>query len=163
MVRVRKTGGHGQSQLTTLWQHLNHLANCVYGLPAISNGSAAGHLRTKAATPFKVDGKQRSKASTDNLWNLSGETALEAGQHRAYWLYVDAEGTASIASGNVAATAAAAIAALPVRSLTKAVFGVYMAGPLTDFAAPLAAQGSIHDDVPAGAPGEFQSAELVAA
>jgi hypothetical protein len=163
-VKVRKTGGRLQPQLNLLWQHLNHLANCVYGLPAIGNGTTAGRLRTTAATPFKVDGKQKSKASTDDLWNLSAETDTIAAEYRAYWLYVDASGTASFAAGSNATSAAAALAALPARSLSKAVFGVFVAGPETDFddAGGLSAQGTIHDDVPAGATGEFQSAELVA-
>jgi hypothetical protein len=160
----RKIGGTAQSLLNVIVQHLNHLANCIYGLPAIGNGTTAGRLRTTAATAFKCDGKQKSKASTDNLWNLSAETDTIAAEYRAYWLYVDASGTASIAAGSNAASEAAALAALPARSLTKAVFGVFIAGPETDFddAGGLAAQGTIYDDVPAGATGEFQSAELVA-
>lgn len=121
---------------------------------AIGNGGTAGRLRTTAAITFAVAGRKYVKASTDDLWNLSAQTDTIAAQRRAFWLYLDASGTATIAAGtNAGNTDALALAALPAIDLTKSVIGVFVAGPLTNFddAGGLAAQGTIYDGIPSAA------------
>ncbi len=123
----------------------------TFGSPAIGNGTTAGRLRTTASTTGRVAGVEVTKASTDDLWNLSGETATTASQFRAYWLYINAAGAASFAAGTNAASAAAALAALPSIAEDKCVLGVYVAGVSTNFANALAAQGTIYNGIPEGA------------
>lgn len=123
------------------------------GVPAIGNGTTAGTLRTNASVVGHVAGVDFTKASTDDLWDLSSETDTAAATFRAYWLYVNAAGTASFAAGSDVASAAAALASLPAPDAAKCVFGVYVAGAATDFddAGGLAAQGTVYNGVPAGA------------
>jgi hypothetical protein len=150
---IRRT--HGPSGFKALWQQYVSLHHRVlfstFGLPAIGNGTTAGRLRTNASTIGRVAGVEVTKASTDDLWNLSGETATTASQFRAYWLYINAAGTASFVAGANAASAAAALEALPALDEAKCVFGVYVAGVSTNFANALAAQGTIYNGIPAGA------------
>lgn len=139
------------------------------GAPVIANGTTAGRLRTTASVTGRIAGVNVTKASTDNFWDLSAETdTTEAAaavvgppavaetfdQYRAYWLYIDAAGAASFAASPNASTEAAAIAALPMPVETKAVWGVFVAGPACDFnaAGGLAAQGTISQGIPTGAP-----------
>ena len=121
----------------------------------IADGLTDGKLKTVAAVDFTVAGFRYNKAATDDLWDLSAETDTIAAQYRAYWLYLDAAGVASIAAGANAASEAAALLALPNITETKSVIGTYVAGPSTDFngAAHLTAQGTITDGIPAGVPG----------
>lgn len=120
---------------------------------AIGNGTTAGNLRTTAASTYNIAGLQYTLASTDDLWDLSGETDTTAGQFRAYWLYADAAGTTSIVAGANATSSALALGALPDPSDTLSIMGVYVAGAATDFnaAGGLAAQGTIYNGIPAGA------------
>lgn len=156
MAIVRKTGK--RSELDAMWALLNF---AMYGLyaalssGAIGNGGTAGRLRITASTDFAIGGLKYTKASTDDLWNLSAQTDTIAGQYRAFWLYLDVAGTASIAAGANATSADDALKALPDLDKTKSVIGVYVAGPSTDFdaAGGLAAQGTIHNRVPVGVPG----------
>jgi hypothetical protein len=122
-----------------------------FGNPAIGNGTTAGRLRTTASATGRVAGMEVTKASTDDLWNLSGETATGAAVYRAYWLYLSAAGAASIAAGSDAASGPAALAALPSIDVAKSVWGVYVAGPSTNFANALAAQRTIYNGIPDGA------------
>lgn len=119
----------------------------------IGDGGTAGYLRTNASSSFKIGQFEYTKASTDDLWNLSAQTDTTASQYRAYWLYLDSSGTASIGAGTNASTAPLALAALPAPTLTKSIIGVFVAGPSTDFNAGggLAAQGTIYDGIPEGA------------
>jgi hypothetical protein len=159
----RKTGG--RAEMDQQWAVMNILTMllCFSSLSAsaIGNGTTAGRLRTTATTAFRIGNKEYSKASTDDLWNLAAETNTIAAQYRAYWLYLDSSGAASIAAGSNAASAALALKALPNITVTKSVIGVYVAGPSTDFDAGggLAAQGTIHngipDGVPTGVPGQL--------
>ncbi len=114
----------------------------------IGNGTTAGRLRTNADEDFRILGTLYRKAATDNLWDLHAETATDGTHYRAYWLYLDSSGTATFAAGTNALSAAAAIAALPAVTSTKAVMGVYVAGLSTNFASALAAQGTIYDGWP---------------
>jgi hypothetical protein len=152
--KVRKTGS--RSEMDSQWAFLNALimvmAFSTLSAPAIGNGTTAGRLRTTASVDFRISNKQYTKASTDDLWNLSAETATSAGVYRAYWLYLDASGAASVAAGSNASTAALALKTLPDITETKSVIGVYVAGPSTNFANALAAQGTIHNGIPDGVP-----------
>ena len=118
---------------------------------AIGNGTTPGRLRTTASVTGKIAGAPVTKASTDDLWNLSAQTATGAAAYRAFWLYIDASGVASIAAGSDAASAAAALAALPTPDESKCIIGTYVANPSTTFTNALAAQGTITNGIPAGA------------
>ena len=148
----------GRTELDAYWLELLCLRllmmfGCT-GSPAIGNGTTAGKLRTTATAAGRAAGVDVSKASADDLWDLSAETDTIAAQYRAYWLYLNASGTASIVAGSNAASAALALAALPDPSATLAIWGVFVAGPSTDFNAGggLAAQGTIYNGIPAGVP-----------
>lgn len=159
MAAIRKTGR--RSELDAAWKLINRLLYGMYAAVssgAIGNGTTAGRLRTTASADFAVAGLRYTKASTDDLWNLEGETATGAAEHRAYWLYLNAAGAASVAAGAGAASAADAVAVLPALDTTKSVLGVYVAGPSTNFANALAAQGTIYNGVPAGVPGVSDAA-----
>lgn len=154
---VRKTGS--RAEMDAKWQLVASLALLVgfgtfQSVQAIGNGTTAGRLRTNASYVGRIAGLEVTKASTDNLWNLSAETNTTASQYRAYWLLLDSAGAASIGAGANAASANAALAALPALDGTKTVAGVYVAGPSTDFDAGggLAAQGTIHNGLPEGVP-----------
>jgi len=119
--------------LNILIAYLNAFANAVLGYATIANGTTAGKLKTTSTVSFRVDGRVYTKAATDDLWDLSALTDTIADQYRAYWLYVDATGTPTIEAGSNAASGALALAGLPVPSTSKSVFGVFLAGPSTDF------------------------------
>lgn len=155
MPNVRKTGG--RAELDQLWAARNSLmmlvALSVIGVAgAIGNGTTPGRLRTNASVDYNIGKNRYTKASTDNLWDLTAPPDLAAAQYQAHWLLLDSAGAASIGTGTVATSAALALAALPALDGTKAVIGVYVAGPSTDYDAALAAQGTIHDGIPAGVP-----------
>ncbi len=166
MGTVRKTGM--RAEFNALWDLLNGVVyKALFAAredPGIGNGTTAGNLRTNAAVDFTVDGFRYTKASTDDLWDLSAETDTAAATFRAYWLYVDAAGTATFAAGGDRSSAALALAAIPALTTTKSVFGVYVAGGATDFddAGGLAAQGTIYDGVPAGVPGMVAAPDVAA-
>jgi hypothetical protein len=128
-------------------------ANVTATAPGIIDGTTDGKLQSGASVDFTIGGVKYTKAATDDLWDLSAQTDTTASQYRAFWLYLNSSGTASIGAGSNAATAAAALAALPALDGTKSVIGVYVAGPSTDFngAAGLQAQGTVYNGIPAGA------------
>ncbi len=130
---------------------------------AIANGTTDGKLKTVNAVDFQIDGVKFTKAGTDDLWDLTGEVDTIAAEFRAYWLYLDSSGVATIVAGTTKTTEALAKAALPALDLTKSVIGVYTAGPTTDFdgAAGLAAQGTIDDGVPVGVPGKASQPDVL--
>lgn len=121
--------------------------------PGLGDATTAGNLRNTATTEFTIGQFYYSKASTDDLWDLSGETDTTAAQYRAYWLLLDASGVASIDAGANATSAAEALRALPDLDGTKSAIGVFVADPACDFddAGGLAAQGTIYDGIPDGA------------
>lgn len=154
---VRKTGQ--RAEYDAQWQLIASLSLLVgfgtfVAAQAIGNGTTAGRLRTNASYTGRIAGLEVTKASTDNLWNLAAETNTTSTQFRAYWLYLDASGTASFARGANASSAALALAALPAHDETKTIAGVYVAGVSTDFDAVggLAAQGTIYNGIPEGVP-----------
>jgi hypothetical protein len=150
---VRKTGK--RDEFDALIQRVNALANRCMTNPGIADGGTDGKLQTANSISFSIDGELYTKAGTDNLWDLTAQTDTIAAQYRAYALYLDSSGTASIGAGSNAASAAAALAALPAFVATKCVVGVYVAGPSCDFngAAGLEAQGTVHNGTPSGAVG----------
>lgn len=146
----------GPAQLRAIWQRLLSLSlRADFSLttvsPAIANGTTAGKLKTTAAVIGRIAGVPiASKGATDDLWDLTGQTTLDASTYKAFWLLIAANGTASIAAGTGATTAALALAALPQLDNTKCVFGVYVAGPSTNFSSALGAQGTIYNGIPDG-------------
>lgn len=153
---IRKSGGRGE--LDAMWQQvasLNLRLNFSHsGSPAIANGTTAGKLKTVASVTGNIAGIAVTKGATDDLWDLSAKTDTTSSQYRAYWLYISSAGAASVGEGANASTAALALAALPAQDVTKCIFGVYVAGPSTDFngAGGLAAQGTIYNNLPTGVP-----------
>ena len=118
------------------------------GLAGINDGSTAGRLRTRDVIEYQIGGLTHQIAPTDDLWNLSAEVDTGAGEWRAYWLYVDAVGTASIVAGTTSAVSLAdALAQLPAENPALCPLGVYVAGNSTDFddVGGLAIQGDIYD------------------
>lgn len=119
----------------------------------IGDGTTAGRLRTNAAITYAIAGQVYTKSSTDNLWNLSALTNTGAAEFQAHALCLNSSGTASLVNSGVAASAAAAMAALKALLPTdKAVVGVFVAGNSTDYdnAGGLAAQGTIYNGIPDG-------------
>lgn len=114
---------------------------------SITSGTTAGKLKTRADVEFSIGGTVYRKATTDDLWDLSAQTDTTGAQYRAFRLYLDSSGVATIGAGTNAASAAAALAALPAEASTKATIGLYVAGLSTDFdgVAGLAAQGTLYE------------------
>lgn len=90
--------GSDARALAILFNTLTRLVNNrpVTGAAAIGLGTDTTKVRTNATCPFMVDGVFFSKASTDDLWTLSG-TASAASQETLFLLYLTGAGTASIA------------------------------------------------------------------
>jgi len=126
-------------------------ATC-FANPAIADGTADGKIQNVNAVDFSIAGRLYSKAATDDLWDLTGQTDTTGTEWVAFWLYLDASGTATIAAGTVVETSeAGAIAALPAIDDAKCPVGVYVAGNSCDFdgAAGLTAQGTLINGRPA--------------
>jgi len=131
--------------------HVARYENEAKANPGLADGTTDGKIQNANAISFAIDGALYTKAATDDLWDLSGETDTAADKYRAYWLYLDSSGTATVADGTDEDSEADAIAALPALAASKSVAGVYVAGLSCDFdgAAGLAAQGTIVDGWPA--------------
>lgn len=151
---VRRTGGI--DQLDSVMGLLQAWANACLGFATIANGTTNGKLKTTSTVPFKVDSQIYTKSATDDLWTLSAIATLSANQYRAVTLYIDAAGTATIDTGtivtNTNATAGklAALAACPALPADKSIFGVFVAGPSTNFANALTSQGTMYHGIPTG-------------
>lgn len=124
--------------------------NQVANSGQIADGTTDGKLKTAVDVDTRIWGQLRTKAATDDLWDLTTKIDTIAAKYRAYWLYLDSNGAASVVTADEsgasdAASEAAAIAALPAWDTTKCVVGCYVAGPLTDFngVAGLTAQGTV--------------------
>jgi len=150
-VNIRKTPVGHRAELDAIVARLNANANACLTYAVIANGTTAGRLRTTAGISYRVDGTMYAKSSTDDLWNLSAQATLGSGVTKAFWLYLDAAGTATIEAGTAGTTTATALAGLPVPSTTKSVIGVFVAGSATNFANALSSQGTIYHGIPAGA------------
>jgi hypothetical protein len=117
---------------------------------ALADGTTDGTLQLVTdPTEYSIKGQLYSKAATDDLWDLTGLTDTGAAEFLAVRLYLDASGTATIAEGTPAASAAAAHAALPAVDDDKCQIGEYVAGNSCDFdgVAGLAAQGTIYNGI----------------
>lgn len=120
----------------------------LLSLPAIANGTTNGTLKTTTTTTYKIGGKVYSKAATDDLWDLTGITDTASGEYVAVALFLDASGTATYGASNVKATSAAALLDLErvlglAAHAAKAVIGVFVADPSTDFDAALTGQTGV--------------------
>lgn len=129
---------------------LAQFEHAAVGFANLANGTTAGKLKTQVDIDFRINGSLYAKAATDDLWDLSAEVDTGAGVYRAYWLYLDSSGAASIAAGGDQASAAAAIGDLPALSDTKSVVGAFVASPSCDFngAGGLSGQGTIYNGFP---------------
>jgi hypothetical protein len=67
---------------------------------ALAIGTTTTKAKTAAAINFVIAGRALTKAATDDLFTLTG-TALAANQVCAFFLYLDASGTASIAQSAI--------------------------------------------------------------
>lgn len=116
----------------------------------LANGTTAGKIKTTVACVFALGGALYSKAITDDLWDFTAQTATASGKYRAFHLYLDASGAASISAAPTAdaATAAGALALLPAIPDTKSVIGVFVAGPSTTFTNALSGQGTLYNGLP---------------
>lgn len=155
-MNIRKTGG--REELDALWGLVNGLVYrqwCAQNPGLIANGTTAGKLKTvTTTTTFKIDGVDYTKGATDDLWDLSAEVDTTSAQYRAYWLYLDDAGVATIAAGENSVNGELALKALPDLDPTRSIIGIYVAGPSTDFngVAGLDSYGDIYDRVPSGVP-----------
>lgn len=124
------------------------LQNSAVTNPALANGATAGKLKTANDADYRIAGALYTKAATEDLFDLTGQTNTGVGEYLAVGLDLNAAGTASLAVGAVSADADEALDTLPAVDPAKARIGVYIAGPSTNFAAALAAQGTIINGSP---------------
>ncbi len=101
------------------------------GSAKLAAGTTSGKIKTVADIDFRIGGRLFTKAATDDLWNLSGETTLGTGLHKAAVLYLDASGAATYALTAAATSAPLALRAVGDLTLggyvsTKSVIGVYV-------------------------------------
>lgn len=101
------------------------------GSAKLAAGTTAGKIKTVADIDFRIGGRLFTKAATDDLWNLSGETTLGSGVYKAAILYLDASGTATYTLTAAATSAALALRAVGDLTLggyvsTKSVIGIYV-------------------------------------
>lgn len=101
------------------------------GSARLAAGTTAGKIKTVADVDFRIGGRLYTKAATDDLWNLSGETTLASGTYKAAILYLDASGTATYTLTSAQTSAALALRAVGDLTLggyvsTKSVIGIYV-------------------------------------
>ena len=147
-ISIRRTGGI--DMIESLIYSLQAALNRVLGYATIANGTTAGKLKTTTDAAFGIGSRVFLKAATDDLWTLSGIATMSSGQYRAVTLYIDSAGTATIDSGTVSTTAALALSLAPVIPPTKSIFGVFVAGPSTNFGSALTSQGTLYHGIPDG-------------
>ena len=90
--------GSDARALSILFNTLTRLVNNrpTTAAAALSVGSNTAKARTNGTCPYMVDGVFYSKASTDDLWTLTG-TDSAASQETILLFYLDAAGTATMA------------------------------------------------------------------
>ena len=82
--------------------------NYSLGAANLATGTATAKVRTTTnVSQFVINGRSYFKAATDDLWTLSG-TALAANEVCAFFLYLDASGTASVAQSEIKRASTAA-------------------------------------------------------
>lgn len=84
-------------------------------------GTTTSKVRSNATITFTVDGEFKSKASTDDLWTLTG-AVIPAGQKRSYLLLLDSAGVATVSASDTVLVAATVT--LPAWPASKAVVGM---------------------------------------
>lgn len=92
----------------------------VSGDPGVGIGSTATKVRTNAEVQYTIKGVVYTKASTDDLWTLTGGN-LATASARGYFLYLDAAGAASVEASTDAATIGAVV--WPGADADKALIG----------------------------------------
>ena len=117
------TGNVDWAKLQQVLKTLGNVSRTVAGLAA---GTTNGKIKTTNAIQYSINGVNKTKAGTDNLWDLSAESAPGALTYGAYWLYLDGSGNASFSAQVKGSSVANAVAALPYPDSTKAVVGVYV-------------------------------------
>lgn len=117
-------------------------SNRTWVAVAIQNGTTAGCLKLAGTAPYTIGEIGYAKSSgLDDLWNLSALATLDGTHYRATLLFLDASGTASIASGSTSTTSAGAIAsAMGQLDATKAVIGCFVGAPNCNYANALTGQ-----------------------
>ncbi len=98
----------------------NALLNRVLSDGGVGIATTASKVRSSATIVYTVDGEFKSKASTDDLWTLTGSN-LADGYKRVYLLLLDAAGAASVAASNDVLVAGTNT--LPAFPASKAVVG----------------------------------------
>jgi hypothetical protein len=115
--------------------------------------TTASKVRNTATILYTVDGEFKSKASTDDLWTLTGGN-LASGYKRVYLLLLDAAGAATVsASDDVLAAGTNTLPAFPaskavVGSVTVATAGAAFV-PGTTLLSAVAVTDTYFDGVPA--------------
>lgn len=83
-------------------------------------GTTTSKVRSTATILYTINGEFKSKASTDDLWTLTG-AVIPAGQKRTYLLLLDTAGTATVAASDTVLVAGTVT--LPAWPAGKAVVG----------------------------------------
>jgi hypothetical protein len=78
----------------------------------VSIGTTTTKVRSNASITYRSSGELKAKASTDDLWTLTG-AALAIGYSRLYLLLLDAAGTATVLASDDVLTANVANARFP--------------------------------------------------
>jgi hypothetical protein len=151
-MNVRRTGGRAEFDKLIKAINATHARGSFSARTtgAIANGTTAGKFKTLAICVYAIGGVLYSKAITDDLWTLSAQTAVAASRFRAFYLFLDAAGTPSIAAGTDQTSASLALANLASTAIpsTQSVIGVFVAGASTDFTLALSAQGTLYNGLP---------------
>ena len=114
---------------------------------ALADGTAPGKIKTAAACDFKVFGQTGfNLAGSDDFWDLSGYGADSGADYSAFALDVTSAGVAEIQVGNPnQPSERQAVDQLGAPASGSARFGFYVAGPNTNFANALGAQGAYYN------------------
>jgi len=124
-----------------------HATNTAMTNPAVADGTTDGKVQNANSVDYKVGGGLFTKAGTDDLWDLTGETDTAGGQYRAYSLELDDSGTATFQASGNEASAGDALAGLPNPSESR--IAVFIADPACDFdGAALSGQGNYYNGWP---------------
>lgn len=91
--------------------------NRVTGVGTIQPGTTSGKVKTTTETQYLLANSGYQKATTDDLWDLTGITTA-SGKAAKVLLQLDSSGTATVKKGTEAATQAAATFPAPDASVT---------------------------------------------
>lgn len=107
-----------KTALAALKAYMSHMALSDGG---VGIGTTVQKVRSNATISYLIAGEFKSKASTDDLWTLSGTTITD-GNFNKYLLCLDTSGAASIVEGTQGASAGAVV--LPAYPSAKSVVGM---------------------------------------